>query len=63
MYRMSHLAMNEMFLDRLEPPEEVLSRVEAVTPVQVRELAAEVLRRDRFTLAAVGDLPEGELGF
>jgi predicted Zn-dependent peptidase len=63
MYRMSHLAMNEMFLDRLEPPEEVLSRVEAVTPAQVRELAAEVLRRDRFTLAAVGDLPEGELRF
>lgn len=62
-YRMSHLAMNEMFLDRLEPPEELLSRVDAVTTDQVRDLAAEVLRRDRFTLAAVGDLPEGELAF
>jgi len=62
-YRMSHLAMNEMFLDRLEPPEELLSRVDAVTTDQVRGLAAEVLRRDRFTLAAVGDLPEGELAF
>ncbi|MEW6720657.1 MAG: pitrilysin family protein [Thermodesulfobacteriota bacterium] len=63
MYRMSHLAMNEMFLDRREPPEEVLARVDAVTPSQVRDLAAELLRRDRFTLAAVGDLPEGGLGF
>ncbi|MBP2675474.1 MAG: PqqL, partial [Deltaproteobacteria bacterium] len=63
MYRMSHLAMNELFLDRLEPPEEILARVDAVTPGQVRDLAAEVLLRDRFTLAAVGDLPEGGLGF
>jgi predicted Zn-dependent peptidase len=62
MYRMSHLAMNELFLDRLEPPEDILGRVDAVTPDQVRDLAAELLRRERFTLAAVGDLPEGGLG-
>jgi len=62
-YRMSFLAVNEMFLSRLEPPEEILSRVDAVTPEQVRALAAEVLRRDRFTLAAVGDLPDGGLVF
>ncbi len=61
-YRMSLLAMNEMFLDRRESPEEILARVDAVTPEQVRSLAAETLRRDRFTLAAVGDLPDGELG-
>jgi len=29
----------------------------------VRELTAEVLRRDRFTLAAVGDLPDAGLSF
>jgi predicted Zn-dependent peptidase len=62
-YRMSLLAMNEMYLDRREPPEEILARVDAVTPEQVRELAAGLLRRDRFTLAAVGDLPDGELCF
>ncbi|GAB4242797.1 MAG: hypothetical protein OHK0028_21390 [Deltaproteobacteria bacterium] len=56
-YRMSCLAMNEMFLSRLEEPEAILERVDAVTPEEVRDLAAEVLRRDRFTLAAVGDLP------
>jgi predicted Zn-dependent peptidase len=60
-YRMSLLAMNEMFLDRREPPEEILVRVDAVTPEQVRALAADTLRRDSFTLAAVGDLPDGEM--
>jgi len=63
MCRMSNLAINEMFLDRLEPPEEILALVDAVKPEQVRELAGEVLRRDRFTLAATGDLPKGELAF
>jgi predicted Zn-dependent peptidase len=62
-YRMSFLAVNEMFLSRLEEPEEILARVDSVTPDQVRALAAETLRRDRFTLAAVGDLPEGGLSF
>ncbi|HAM32622.1 MAG TPA: peptidase M16 [Deltaproteobacteria bacterium] len=62
-YRMSFLAMNEMFLSRLEPPEAILDRVDAVTPEEVRALAAEVLRRDRFTLAAVGDLPDAGLSF
>jgi predicted Zn-dependent peptidase len=62
-YRMSCLAMNEMFLSRLEPPEAILDRVDAVTPEEVRALAAEVLRRDRFTLAAVGDLPDAGLSF
>ena len=60
-FRMTLLAMNEMFLHRREPPEEILSRVDAVTADQVRGLAAETLRRDRFTLAAVGDLPKGGL--
>lgn len=63
MFRMSNLAMNEMFLDRLEPPEEILALVDAVRPDQVRELAGEVLRRDRFTLAAMGDLPIEDLAF
>jgi len=62
-YRMSCLAMNEMFLSRLEPPEAILDRVDAVTPDEVRALAAEVLGRDRFTLAAVGDLPDTGLSF
>jgi len=62
-YRMGCLAMNEMFLSRLEAPEAVLDRVDAVTPGEVRALAAELLRGDRFTLAAVGDLPGSGLSW
>ncbi|HSL91924.1 MAG TPA: pitrilysin family protein [Candidatus Limnocylindrales bacterium] len=58
-YRMSRLAMEEMFLGRIEPPEEALRRVEEVTPDRVRRLAASMLERHRFSLAAVGDLPAG----
>ena len=50
-------ARNEMFLGRFEEPEEAIRRVEGVSPDQVRALASSMLRRDRFSLAAVGDLP------
>lgn len=58
-YRMSRLAMEELFLGRLEPPEEALRRVDEVTPDRVRRLAATMLERKRFSMAAVGDLPSG----
>ncbi|MDA8121202.1 MAG: pitrilysin family protein [Deltaproteobacteria bacterium] len=58
-YRMSRIAMNEMFLGRLEEPGEAIRRVDEVTPEQVRSLAYTMLRRERFSLAAVGDLPPG----
>lgn len=58
-YRMSRLAMNELLFGRIEEHDESLRRVDAVTPEKVRELAAAVLRRDAFSLAAVGDLPAG----
>ncbi|OGP33848.1 MAG: hypothetical protein A2X88_01880 [Deltaproteobacteria bacterium GWC2_65_14] len=57
-FRMSRMAMCEMFLGRFETPEETLGKVDAVTPDAVRELAAEMLCRERFTLAAVGELPD-----
>jgi predicted Zn-dependent peptidase len=56
-YRMARLAMEEMYEGRLEPPEEALRRVDEVTPDDVRRLAASMLERERFSLAAVGDLP------
>jgi len=58
-YRMTRLAMNEMFLGRTEAPEEALRRVDEATPERVRALAASMLARDRFSLAVVGDLPAG----
>jgi len=57
-FRMSRMAMNEMFLGRMEPPEETLRQVDSVTPEQVRALAGEMLLRESFSLAAAGDLPE-----
>ncbi len=56
--RMSRMAMSEMFLGQVETPEETLRQVDSVLPSGVRELAAKMLRRECFSLAAVGDLPE-----
>jgi predicted Zn-dependent peptidase len=58
-YRMSRMAMNQMFLGRFEDHEEAISRVEGVTPDRVRALASKMLCRERFSLAAIGDLPSG----
>lgn len=62
-YRMSRLAMNEMFLGRFEEPEEEIRCVEEVTPDHVRSLASTMLRRERFSLAAVGEIPPSSLSF
>ncbi len=58
-YRMSRLAMSELLFGRIEEHEDSLRRVDAVTTDDVRNLAAAILRRDAFSLAAVGDLPGG----
>ncbi|MCL5966736.1 MAG: insulinase family protein [Deltaproteobacteria bacterium] len=58
-YRMTRLALNEMFLGRDETVEETIRGLEAVTPERVRAFAAAYLRRDRFLLAALGELPSG----
>jgi predicted Zn-dependent peptidase len=55
-YRMTRLALSEMFLGRLEDPEEDIRQLDKVTPEMVKNLAANMLRRERFSLAAVGDL-------
>lgn len=57
-FRMTRLAMNEMFLGRLEDPMDEIRKVDAVTPDGVRELASGMLLRERFSLAALGDLAD-----
>jgi predicted Zn-dependent peptidase len=57
-FRMTRLAVGEMFLGRYEGVEEEIRGVDGVTPDRVRELAATMLRREHFSLAAVGDLAE-----
>jgi len=55
-FRMTRLAVNEMFLGRLEEPEEEIRQVDEVTPERVKALAATLFRRECFSLAAVGDV-------
>ena len=57
-FRMTRLAMSEMFLGRLEDPMDEIRRVDEVTPDGVRELASRMLLRERFSLAALGDLAD-----
>jgi predicted Zn-dependent peptidase len=58
-YRMSRLAVSEMFLGGPEPHEEELRGLDAATPDEVRALAATMLRGERFALAAMGHPPPG----
>ncbi len=57
--RMTRLALNELFLGRQESPEEVIEKIDAVSVDHVSALAATMLARDRFSMAAVGDIPAG----
>jgi len=52
--RMSRLGKLEMYLGKIIPPEEVVQRIEEVTPEQVRSLAATLFRADRLAMATVG---------
>jgi len=57
-FRMTRLAMSEMFLGRFEDPMDEIRKVDEVTPDGVRELASRMLLRERFSLAALGDLAD-----
>ncbi len=57
-FRMTRQAMHEMFLGRYEDPGEEIRRVNEVSPDRVKDIAATMLRRDRFSLAAVGDMAD-----
>ena len=52
--RMSNLARQEIYLDRLQSLSETLKRVGAVTRNQVHRLARELTRGQRIGLAAIG---------
>ena len=57
--RMSRLGKSELVYPRLEPVEEILSAIEAVTHDQVREVAAAVLGQPK-ALAVVGPFDSGD---
>lgn len=53
--RMSAQARQEFYFRQAEPPEEWLSRVEAVTGEQIAEVTSEILSGDSLSLSIVGD--------
>lgn len=59
--RMSRLAKGLFHHGRVVPVAELIERVEAVTEGQVLDLARELLKPERFSLVALGPLPEGPL--
>lgn len=58
-YRMTRLALNEIFLGREETIEETLRALDAVTADGVRAFAASHLARECFLVAALGEVPAG----
>jgi predicted Zn-dependent peptidase len=59
--RMSRLGKGELLYDRLLSVDDLLASVDAVTPEEVREVAAEVLAQP-MSLAAIGPFDESSLG-
>ena len=57
--RMSRLGKSELVYPRLEPVEEILAEIDAVTHDQVREVAVQVLGQ-RKALAVVGPFDDGD---
>lgn len=56
--RMNRLAKDEYYFGRHVPVDEVLEELEAVTPQELAETADEMLNRGRFSLIALGPIPQ-----
>lgn len=59
--RMGRLAKGLLYHGKPIEAGELLERIEAVSEGEVMELASELLRPERFSLVALGPLPEGPL--
>jgi predicted Zn-dependent peptidase len=60
--RMSRIGKGELVYDELLSVDEVLARIEAVTPEEISEVAADVLTRPR-TLAVIGPYEDRDFGW
>ncbi len=60
--RMYHMARQELYTGGYTSPEEQVERILAVTREQVAALASEFLPPGRFSVAALGPVPDGPLG-
>ena len=61
--RMSRLARNEFCFGRPLPPEEFIARIDAVTEVEIRDLAGVMFRPEAMTITALGPISESDLVF
>jgi len=52
--RMSRLGKSQLYLGEVIAPEAIVERVNRVTAREVQELVREMLKPDKFTLAAIG---------
>jgi predicted Zn-dependent peptidase len=52
--RMNAVGRSQLMLDKIQTPEEVLGKIEAVTPEGLHALAATLFTLDKLSLAAVG---------
>ncbi len=52
--RMSRLGKSQLYLGKVIPPEEIIEKVNKVTIADIRDLAQEMLKPERFSMAAVG---------
>lgn len=58
----SFVAIQETLLGKVESPEEVLAKLEAVTAGDVQRVAANIFRSDRLNLALVGPYADSDAG-
>lgn len=56
--RASHMGRSELIYGRVPIEDEMIARIRSITPDQVMELARELMRFDRMSVAAVGKIKE-----
>jgi predicted Zn-dependent peptidase len=61
--RMMRLAKNEICFGKYIPPEDVLTRIDAVTREEVRNLACEMFNPRVVSLTAIGRVSRGDVAF
>jgi predicted Zn-dependent peptidase len=55
MNRMTRLAKSMLMYDEIVTPEEIIERVYAVKPDMILNMARQIFKPERFSLAAIGD--------
>ncbi|HET9742134.1 MAG TPA: pitrilysin family protein [Terriglobales bacterium] len=54
--RMSNLARQEMYFDRFFSLDEIIERIESVTPEQLQEMAVDLFQPDKIAVTVLGNL-------